>query len=63
VAGKVEALDMSKMSLAEHWTPQLSAIAGHTIADDQQGGGGGSETGGSTLATRCEKRPVLSHFI
>ena len=30
--GRVEALDLSKMSLAEHWTPQLSAMAGRTIA-------------------------------
>eukprot|EP01048_Picozoa_sp_COSAG05_P000886 COSAG05_NODE_28_length_29121_cov_56.951933_3_plen_162_part_00 len=31
--GRVEALDLSKMSLAEHWTPQLSAMAGRTIAE------------------------------
>ena len=48
--GKVEALDMSQMSLAEHWTPQMSAIAGHTIADED--GDASVTTGGSTLATR-----------
>ena len=49
--GKVEALDMSKMSLAEHWTPQMSAIAGHTIADND--GDAELNTGGSTLARRA----------
>ena len=48
--GKVEALDMSKMSLAEHWLPQMCAIAGHTIADAH--GDAATTTGGSTLATR-----------
>ena len=48
--GKVEALDMSKMSLAEHWLPQMCAIAGHTIADAH--GDAAITTGGSTLATR-----------
>ena len=51
--GKVEALDISQMSLAEHWTPQMSAIAGRTIADDEASTD--TNTGGSTLATRDRK--------
>ena len=51
--GKVEALDISQMSLAEHWTPQMSAIAGRTIADDEASTD--TNTGGSTLASRDRK--------
>jgi hypothetical protein len=31
--GKVEALDLAHMSLAEHFIPQMSAMAGRTVAD------------------------------